>query len=128
MLEKGQPVPHFAVTDINGMRVVYTEAIWQRRHLLLITLAPATSPDEDAYLSRIHARLGELSSLDTTCVITRETVPDTPRPGIVVADRWGEIQHVAGAARVGALPNVDDLLDWLHYVEQRCPECEGEAR
>jgi hypothetical protein len=44
-------------------------------------------------------------------------------PGLVVADRWGEIVHVARE-----VPRVADVLDWLDHLEQRCPECEGEAR
>jgi len=26
------------------------------------------------------------------------------------------------------LPTPEDLLDWIRYVENRCPECEGEAK
>jgi hypothetical protein len=42
---------------------------------------------------------------------------------VLIADRWGEVQVVHAGA-----PDVDDILAWLEYVQQRCPECEGEAR
>jgi hypothetical protein len=43
---------------------------------------------------------------------------------VLVADRWGEIVCLERARSVA----IDDLLGWLEFVEQRCPECEGEAR
>jgi hypothetical protein len=49
-------------------------------------------------------------------------------PGVVVADRWGEIVHVATTSQVDILTSPEDLLDWLDYLEKRCPECEGEAK
>jgi hypothetical protein len=45
-----------------------------------------------------------------------------------VADRWGEIAYVAAAPHVTELPTASELIEWLDYVERRCPECEGEAR
>jgi hypothetical protein len=50
-------------------------------------------------------------------------VTGVPRPGALVADRWGEVVHVEDG-----WPTVSSLLEWLDYVAHRCPECEGEAR
>jgi hypothetical protein len=44
---------------------------------------------------------------------------------VLFADRWGEVVHVEATAE---LPAATALLEWLDYVERRCPECEGEAR
>jgi hypothetical protein len=44
MLERGDQVPHFAVTMLHGTRTDYSE-IWQRRNLLLVCL-PAEAPAE----------------------------------------------------------------------------------
>jgi hypothetical protein len=46
----------------------------------------------------------------------------------VVADRWGEIVHIAAPSGIAGLPDPGELLEWLDYVEHRCPECEGETR
>ena len=27
-----------------------------------------------------------------------------------------------------SLPTPEDLLDWIRYGENQCPECEGEAK
>src|SRR5690606_26780605 len=37
-LQRGGRVPHFHVTDTSAARVAYDEAIWQRDHLLLVSL------------------------------------------------------------------------------------------
>ena len=60
--------------------------------------------------------------------MTRDTVPGLPAPAALVADRWGEIAYVATAPTLDGLPAPSTLFDWLDYVVQRCPECEGEAR
>jgi hypothetical protein len=50
------------------------------------------------------------------------------RPGVLIADRWGEVVFSDEAPDVGALPTSQELLDWLTFVRNRCPECEGESR
>jgi hypothetical protein len=45
-----------------------------------------------------------------------------------VARRAVQIMYVTEASQVGELPTSSDLLDWLDYVERRCPECEGGSR
>jgi hypothetical protein len=54
MLQRGDRVPHFAVTMLDGPRAAYDE-IWQRR-------------------------------------------------------------------------SMDEILEWLRYIDHECPECQGEAR
>jgi hypothetical protein len=46
----------------------------------------------------------------------------------VVADRWGEIVFAEEKSDVADLPGPQELVDWLNYVMNQCPECEGEAR
>jgi hypothetical protein len=89
MLERGDQVPHFAVTMLHGTRTDYSE-IWQRRNLLLVCL-PAEAPAEviRRYASQLSARIHEVAQQDTACVITSDGVSDVPRPGVLVADRWG---------------------------------------
>ena len=123
MLKRGDSVPHFALRTVGGQPINYS-TIWQRKNLILVTL-----PHADAeYASQLTARLPEFKDRNTECVVTREAMPQIPAPGVVVADRWGEIVFSATADRVSGLPPPEDLLDWIDYIQNRCPECEGEAK
>lgn len=124
-LQRGDQVPHFEVRTVGGDVFSYN-TIWQQRNLVLITLAEPA--DDGSYPSALAARASDFDQHESTCVITRERVPGVPTPGALVADRWGEIVHVTAAPQAAALPAPSELLDWLDYVERRCPECEGEAR
>lgn len=125
MLQRGDAVPHAEVRTIEGALFRYA-TIWQRRNLLLVVL-PASAAG-DTYAAEVSSRGGEFRDLATECVITRDSVPGLAGPAVLVADRWGEIVHVAATARVAELPAPEALLEWLDYLERRCPECEGEAR
>ena len=127
MSETGRIVPHFTVTTFTGESFAYSD-IWQRKNLVLVSLPHAESAASTKLVDQLTARMSELTGEDTACVITRDSVSGVPSPGILVADRWGEIHHVVGGEAVGDLPSPDDLIEWLRYVEHQCPECEGEAR
>lgn len=123
-MKVGDLVPHFDVLACDGRFFRYA-TVWQRLHLVLITLAGA----DDA------AALGELMALDESCrarrgvcVVTCEPVVGVPARSILVADKWGEIVHLATLQRLEDFPSAAQLLEWLDYLEQRCPECEGETR
>jgi hypothetical protein len=60
--------------------------------------------------------------------MTRAPITGVPRPGVVIADRWGEIYSVVNARSAPELPTVEDLLEWFRYIRHACPECEGEAK
>jgi hypothetical protein len=49
-------------------------------------------------------------------------------PGVLLADRWGEIVHLTAASESARSPAPGELIEWLEYIQNRCPECEGEAR
>lgn len=127
MFQRGDLVPHFEVRTLHGERFSYS-TIWQRRNLVLVTLPAAESDSARTYTSRLTARAPAFSARDADCVITRDNIPGLPAPGVLVADRWGEIIHVAAASAVDDLPPAEDLLDWTRYVQTQCPECEGEAK
>ena len=124
-LQRGEQVPHFEVNTLAGDVFTYS-TIWQHRNLVLVSL-PDADPEDD-YPSTLAARARDFEERHAACVMTRDRVPGVPAPGAVVADRWGEIVHVFAAASAGGLPPASELLDWLEHVEQRCPECEGEAK
>jgi hypothetical protein len=127
MLQRGDSVPHFQVTTVGGALFSYS-TIWQRQNLVLLCLPAAESQCSGTYMSELVARKSEFGAKDAECVVTRDPVAGVGSPGIIVADRWGEIAHVAQATHVDDLTSPEDLLDWLDYLEQRCPECEGEAK
>jgi hypothetical protein len=124
MLQRGDSVPHFKVKTVDGDVFDYS-TIWQRKNLLLVRLLP---DDNGAYVSDLRARAAELRALETESVITRDDVSGLPAPGLLIADRWGEIVHVTSASASAQSPTPEELLGWLEYVQNRCPECEGEAR
>jgi hypothetical protein len=127
MLHRGELVPHFDVTTLGGETVSYA-SIWQRRNLVLVTLATSDPEASRHYVSRLTARIPDFTEHATACVITRERVPGIPRSGVLVADRWGEIVHVAAVSDVGDLPAPEELLEWIEYVQSQCPECQGETK
>lgn len=125
MLRRGELLPHFTVNTLDGACFSYS-TIWQQRNLVLLLV-----PSKDGYTrytSEIPGRRAEFDAARTTCVVTADPVDELPSPGIVIADRWGEIVHVATAGREGTLPSVDELLEWVHFTEMKCPECEGETK
>jgi hypothetical protein len=125
ILERGGAVPHIEVRTIDGQAFDYA-TIWQRKNLVLVAL-PASRTDA-AYLTELSARAPEFSTRNTALVLTLDPVSGLPPAGVIIADRWGEIVHVAAASDASNLPGADDLLEWIDYLERRCPECEGESK
>jgi hypothetical protein len=126
MLKPGDLLPHFAVADLNGRRVDYS-SLWQRKNLVLVMLVDS-GPSSQSYAEQLLARGRHSHQEDTAWLVTRDRIAGLPSPGAIVADRWGELMHVAHAPDVADLPTPDELMEWVDYVQRRCPECEGEAR
>lgn len=124
-LQTADRVPHFAVRDTDG-RVVDYSAIWQRRNLVLVTV-PSTAQSQP-YVSTLRSRIAAFNEHESTVVVTEDRVPGLAAPGLIVADRWGEIVHIVTPNAVTDLPPATTLLQWLEAIEYRCPECEGEAK
>jgi|SRR5687767_10262260 len=127
MLTRGDAVPHFHVTSVDQRDISYA-TIWQHRSLVLVALGDSESKAGRAYAEAVMALASRFAAHDAECIVTRDAVDGVAAPAVLVADRWGEIVHLATAASVDGLPPPGDLLDWTHYVQMRCPECEGEAR
>ena len=121
-LRAGDQVPHFRVQDLDHTSVAYSQ-IWQRKNLVLVLLPGEPSADADGYAARLRERASELAAHDAACVISRDAVGGLPQPGVVVADKWGEIYFVASGP-VADLPDPDDIIEWLGYVQVQCPECQ----
>jgi hypothetical protein len=127
MLHRGDLVPHFDVRTVGDEPVSYS-TIWQRRNLVLVTLADVACDSCRGYVSELTALFPALGAQNTECVITRDPVPGMCSPGVLVADRWGEIVSITEVPDIADLPSPEELLDWVRYVQTQCPECEGEAK
>lgn len=123
-LQRGGRVPHFHVTDTSAARVAYDEAIWQRDHLLLVSLGDDDGDPFAAIARDLQGRASDIAALEARLVVTRDPIAGVPRPGAVVADRWGEVFAVIDEA---GSTYADDLIEWIRWVQMKCPECEGEA-
>jgi hypothetical protein len=123
MLQPHDSVPHFRVKTIGGEFFSY-DAIWQRKNLVLVVLTDAGG----TYGSSVAARSAEFRQHETECVVTLDEIPGLAAPGLLIADRWGEIVFVKAAPLSTDLPAVEELMEWVGYLQRRCPECEGEAR
>ena len=120
-------MPMFTVTNgIDGSLVDYQE-LWQRKNLLLISLRQ-DDPTARAYVESLIAKESDLRAYDTAFIVTTDVVRGIPSPGIVVADRWGEIYYVLEASSASDLADPVTLIEWLRYVQSECPECQGETR
>ena len=127
MLKAGDLLPHFSVTTLGGEPFAYSD-VWQRKNLLLVSLSHADSPGNAEYVSQLTGQMSALTGDDIVCVVTSDNIAGLPTPGVVVADRWGEIHHVAHAARIEDLTSPAGLVEWSWFIQHQCPECEGEAK
>jgi hypothetical protein len=128
LLTIGELLPHFEVTDIDGRRMRYGADFWQRRNLAVVTLPAPMSRDARAYEERMSSHADELRACEAGVLVTLEPPAGFPEHGVVIADRWGEVVMVHDAAAQDGLPEPEVLLEWLSYVQQQCPECQGEVR
>ena len=116
-LRRRDQVPRDDVTTIDGGTFSY-RSIWQQKNLVLVALSETSGAAD--YVAALAACAERFRGLNAACVITRDPVPGLPAPGVVVADRWGEIVHVVNAASVAELPEAADLVDWLEFIGRRC--------
>src|SRR5687767_6559336 len=101
LLTRGDQLPHFAVTTVEGTECSYS-SIWQRKNLLLVL--PGASSAVDAYRSSLRAHESAFHDLETACIVTRNDVAGLPAPAVVIADRWGEILYIDAAPELPRSP------------------------
>ena len=124
----GDLMPHFRANDLAGRAFVYTDAAWQRRNLVLVRLPAEPSEADARYLAALAARAAAFEASTAVVLVTRDPIDGIPGAGVVVADRWGEIFHVAHAADAASLPSADALIEWVDFVQRQCGGCRAEAR
>ncbi len=117
MFEPRARVPHFVVRTVDEAEVDY-RTIWQKEQLLLVSLDDSEASRPLGVLAgALFGREGDLAATQSRLVVTRDVVPGLPRPGVVVADRWGEIHATLDAS---SLKDADDLIEWLRFVQRKC--------
>lgn len=122
-LERGGHVPHFDVLTVDARRVKYAD-LWQRRSVVFVSLDTTSGRDLQQYVRKLQDRVPDFAAAEAALVISTEHVPGFPSPGVVVADRWGEIVQVFRPDdRTGAMPSADELVEWTQFVRMQCPEC-----
>jgi len=47
----------------------------------------------------------------------------TAVPAILIADRFGEIYAEFSSKERQGLPGIDEVLQWLFFINSQCPEC-----
>ena len=120
-------MPMFSVASrAGGTRIDYHD-VWQKENLVLVTL-PEDDATAEAYAMSLVALEPEMASQDARVIVTATRIEGIPSPGVVVADRWGEVYYVQAANRAAELPGSDELMEWVRYVRNECPECQGETR
>ena len=129
VLRRRDGMPHFEVTTIDGQRVRYGD-LWQHCNLVFVSV----DSTDDPYGRALTQHAGDFADAETALVVSTEPITGVPTPGVVVADQWGEIAYVFDAHhpdearrfdRRGTtpMPSGRELLDWIHFVRMKCPEC-----
>ena len=125
-LRPGDILPHFEVTGLDGARVRYAD-IWQHRNLVLLSV-PGDAAAAAGYAARVRSAVAAEAPHDAVCVTTADMLPALPSPGVVVADRWGDVTFAGVCDPVLGIPAAEEIVEWLRFTRMRCPECEGEWR
>ena len=96
-------MPMFSVASrAGGTRIDYHD-VWQKENLVLVTL-PEDDATAEAYAMSLVALEPEMASQDARVIVTATRIEGIPSPGVVVADRWGEVYYVQAANRAAELP------------------------
>lgn len=125
-LDRGQLMPMFTTHDEVTGGVVHYQDVWQRRNLVLAVIPPGGHERERYARELLSARAAV--EADEGVLVISAGIAGLPGLAAVVADRWGEVYFVSQPARLPDLPHSDELLDWLRFVRNECPECQGEVR
>lgn len=114
-----QSVPHFVVTQLDGRVVRYVDGIWQHRHLVFVSL-PRDDRDADIYAASLTEQADRFAASGAVLVVTHDTIGGLGCPGVLIADRYGEIRHAEQQARVRDLISATGIQEWLTFISVQC--------
>jgi hypothetical protein len=120
-LRAGDFLPSFTSETLDGRQMPDTQ-LWQRRNVVLLVAPREAIATQSSYMSSLDRRVSELKPSDTSLVISHQPIAGVAMPSIVIADRWGEIVHLAHFPS-GSWPSIDDIVEWVEFIRAQCPEC-----
>lgn len=44
-------------------------------------------------------------------------------PSVFITDRYGTLYYQLISDEIGGLPDLPEILSWLHFIQSQCPEC-----
>lgn len=134
-IQPGDELPDFDARTLRGDAVNYRRAVWQKKIVVLVTFSFPDSAAARAYRAALAARDCDLTAYETAVLVHDARVVGSvdagraiPVPSVVIADRWGEVREVQHPLDDRGLPPVDEIIEWLRFVQIECPECQGETR
>lgn len=126
MLTTGARLPSMTVRDevtgrIFGLRVIRRESV------ALALLHPPGCAACDAYRRALADALAAFADWDGRAVVTTGTAEvadalDVTIPAVIIADRYGQVYHVATAEDADGLLDARELEEWLRFLGTQCPE------
>ena len=75
-ITRGDQVPHFEVTTLDGRRFSYA-SIWQLKNIALLTLSEEQA---ERGVADLFARVVEFDALTSICLVTRDHIAGCRRP------------------------------------------------
>lgn len=82
---------------------------------------------EQAQVLKSHAQLPFVVLADSEGTVHRSFGAldnnNRPRLAVYVTDRYGEVFAAWRTVEGDVAPSAQDILDWLEFVNQQCPEC-----
>jgi hypothetical protein len=120
-LQAGDCLPAFTSETLDGREVPDTQ-LWQRRNVVLLVAPREVIATQSSYVASLDRRISELKPSDTSLVISHQPIAGVAMRSLVIADRWGEIVHLAHVPS-GNWPSIDDVIEWVEFIRAQCPEC-----
>jgi hypothetical protein len=122
-LRRGDLVPHFETTAVDGRPFRYAD-VWQRSNLVLLILPKNVAAEARGYIAELQDRVAKLTPANSVVAAVEGPVAGLPASAIVLSDRWGEIAHVMDLPpALTAWPEAGDVVEWLEFIRMKCPEC-----
>jgi hypothetical protein len=122
-LRPGDILPSYTAVTLQGDEVPY-EKLWQHSNVVLFVLSVELSAAASSYLAALDGRVNELKPYDTFLIISHHPIAGVPENSLVIADRWGEIAHVADLESDPTdWPSIADIVEWVEFIRMQCPEC-----
>src|SRR5688572_6083934 len=93
----------FTATNRGEGALVDYHDVWQKMNLVLVTLAD-DDPTAEAYAMSLSVLGPVIASQEVGFIVTSSHIEEVASPGVVVADRCGQVYYVSYSNRASELP------------------------